>query len=81
MYYVYVIESEKDKELYIGSSDDLKKSLRDHNRGRHDETRRGAPFKMLYYESFHRRENAAVRESDMRVFWHSVPRGKSCCES
>ncbi|MDP1710535.1 MAG: GIY-YIG nuclease family protein [candidate division WWE3 bacterium] len=33
-YYVYVLESLKTKELYIGYSTDLKKRLAEHNRGR-----------------------------------------------
>ena len=33
MWYVYILESEKDDKHYIGSSNDLKRRIEEHNKG------------------------------------------------
>jgi len=74
MYFVYMMESEKDHKLYIGSTDDLTGSFAAHNRNKVEATKGRRPFKMLYYEIFLKKENAQQREERLKKFWQSVPR-------
>jgi len=52
MFYTYILGSTKDKELYIGSTNNLKKRLEEHNSGKVPSTKQRAPFQLLYYESY-----------------------------
>jgi len=59
MFYVYVLQSEKNGELYTGFTSDLKRRLSEHNQGLNFSTKRYAPWKLIYYE-------ACLKESDAR---------------
>lgn len=63
MYYVYVLLSLKDKKLYIGFSEDIKKRLADHNAGRNTSTKPRRPFELIYYEAHFSKEDAFRREA------------------
>lgn len=62
MYYVYVLQSLKDKKFYIGFSHDLRKRLKDHNSGGTKSTKTRRPFKLLYYEAHLSEKDARRRE-------------------
>ena len=62
MYFVYIIESEKDGTYYIGQSDNLEKRLEQHNNGFSKYTSRKLPWKLVYYESYLTRKESIVRE-------------------
>jgi putative endonuclease len=51
MYYVYILQNKK-KELYKGSTQDLKQRLIDHNNGRVTSTKNKRPWQLIYYEAF-----------------------------
>ncbi len=51
MYYVYILKSLSSKKLYIGSTEDLKKRLIDHNRGKTTSTKPHRPWELVYYEA------------------------------
>jgi len=59
MFYVYVLQSEKNGELYTGFTSDLKHRLSEHNQGLNFSTKRYMPWKLIYYE-------ACLKESDAR---------------
>lgn len=61
-FYVYVLESLKNRELYVGYSDNLKVRLEKHNRGAVLSTKRYMPWKLIYYEACLNREDAQRRE-------------------
>ena len=44
MYYVYVLLSEKDKNFYIGFTEDVEQRLDEHNAGKNVSTRSRRPF-------------------------------------
>ncbi|MCR4284213.1 MAG: GIY-YIG nuclease family protein [Parcubacteria group bacterium] len=52
MYYVYILQSEKDASRYIGVTEDLKRRLGEHNNGsaRYSSTKR--PYKIVWYSAF-----------------------------
>jgi putative endonuclease len=62
MYYVYVLQSKKDKNIYIGYSTDLKKKFEAHNNGRVKSTKPRAPFILVYYEAYGNKKDATERE-------------------
>lgn len=59
MWYVYILRSVKDGKHYVGSSDDLKRRLREHNEGRVESTRPRRPLSLEAYIAV--REEAVAR--------------------
>jgi putative endonuclease len=51
-YYVYIIQSLKDKSLYTGITTNLKKRLEMHNYGGSKYTSKKLPYKLIWYSSF-----------------------------
>lgn len=51
MFYVYILESKKKNDLYIGYSADLRKRVVEHNRGLSFSTKNKIPLKLIYYEA------------------------------
>ena len=51
MYYVYVLKSLKDGDLYTGSTNNLKRRFEEHNLGKEKSTRYRRPFELIYYEA------------------------------
>ncbi|MDL1894413.1 GIY-YIG nuclease family protein [Sphingobacteriales bacterium CHB3] len=62
MYYVYVLWSEKLRKRYVGSTKDLQKRLREHNRGNSPYTKSGIPWKSILTEEFSDSSSARRRE-------------------
>ena len=62
MYYVYVLKSLKDNKFYIGSIDNIKRRLLEHNSGKNLSTKSRRPFKLIYFEKFEKRNGARWRE-------------------
>lgn len=62
MYYVYILHSEKDGKLYIGSAPDLKKRKEKHDKGYVLATKYRRPLKLIYYEKYLCPEDARHRE-------------------
>ncbi len=67
MQYVYVIRSTKDSELYIGSTNDLKRRLNEHNNGKNFSTAPRAPFELIYYEAYKEKDDASRREKALKL--------------
>jgi len=67
MFYVYLLGSKKDKELYLGSTNDLKRRLEEHNSGKVKSTKSRTPFKLLYYEAYDKEEDARKREASLKL--------------
>lgn len=62
MWYVYVLQSEKDNKWYTGYSDNLKRRFTEHNKGLVFSTRKRRPFKLIYYEACLNEDDAKMRE-------------------
>lgn len=50
MYYFYVLQSKTNDKLYKGSTEDLRKRLKEHNSGKVISTKSGRPWDLIYYE-------------------------------
>jgi putative endonuclease len=48
MYYVYVLQSEKDGHLYVGMSQNVEKRLKEHNNGKVFSTKGFRPWKIIH---------------------------------
>ncbi|PJC47455.1 MAG: excinuclease ABC subunit C [Parcubacteria group bacterium CG_4_9_14_0_2_um_filter_35_11] len=62
MYYVYILKSDKDKRLYIGSTPDLRKRIERHERGYVSATKNRRPLDLIYYECYISQRDAKRRE-------------------
>ena len=62
MYYVYILRSEQNGELYKGCTEDLKQRVQEHNTGKSHFTRSGKPWKLVYYEAFLSKKDARREE-------------------
>jgi putative endonuclease len=68
-YYVYVLRSLADGNLYVGLTDDLPARVNLHNRGRVSSTQRRVPLALIYWEGCLHRSDAARREKYLKTAW------------
>ena len=60
MFYTYVIESKRSERWYTGTTNDLRKRFNQHNAGKSMWTKKGMPWKLIYYYE------ACLNEDDAR---------------
>jgi len=51
MHYTYILKSVNHNKFYIGSTEDLKERLNNHNSGKSKFTKLYVPWKIVYYEA------------------------------
>lgn len=68
-YYIYVLKSLKDQNLYTGYASDLKKRLEEHNSGKVNSTRNRIPLKLIYFEGCLNQQDATHREKYLKTSW------------
>ncbi|HBG27399.1 MAG: excinuclease ABC subunit C [Planctomycetes bacterium GWF2_41_51] len=68
-YYVYILVSLKDKDFYIGYTDDLKDRMARHNNGEVQSTKNRTPLKLVYYEACLNQNDAVKREKYLKTTW------------
>jgi putative endonuclease len=66
-FYVYVLQSNIDRRLYIGSTDNLINRVEEHNLGLSVSTRRYTPWTLIYYEACRSLEDAKRREKYLKT--------------
>jgi putative endonuclease len=69
MQYVYILKSDKDGELYIGCTNDLKKRVVLHNSQKVPSTKKRGKFKLIFYEAFLNSQDAYLRERFLKTGW------------
>jgi putative endonuclease len=67
MYYVYLLYSEETRKWYLGSTNDLRKRLHQHNAGLSRSTLSGMPWRLVYYEAFSNDHAARIREQKLKA--------------
>ena len=67
IYYVYLLRC-KDNSLYCGLTTDLKRRVREHNKGKKSAkyTRGRRPVKLVYFESYTTINEALAREAEIK---------------
>jgi len=66
---VYVMESEKDGDLYVGYTRDVEKRVKEHNKGEVWSTKGRLPMKLIYWEGCINRQDATRREKYLKTAW------------
>jgi putative endonuclease len=69
MYGVYILRSKKDKSLYIGYSNSIKRRVNEHQKGQCFSTANKRPWEIIYCELYKNREDAVHRESFFKSGW------------
>ncbi len=67
MFYNYVLQSEKNKSLYVGYTPDLRKRLKEHNQGLVKSTKLYRPWRLIYYEACLNEKDARRREHYLKT--------------
>ena len=68
-YYIYVLQSEKDNNLYVGFTTNLSERLKSHNLGKVPSTKSRIPFRLVYWEGCLSSEDATQREKYLKTAW------------
>ena len=66
MYYVYILKSLKDKNIYTGFSSNLKRRFNEHQLGLVKSTKNRAPLKLIYFEAYLNKSDARKREKYLK---------------
>jgi len=69
MFYVYVLQSDKFKKLYIGFTTNIINRLKEHNNGLSQATKPYIPYNLIFYESFINIKDAKNREKYLKTGW------------
>lgn len=72
MFYLYIIQSIKTDEIYIGSTKDLRVRFSDHNKGNTTSTKSARPWKLIYYEAYLTQKLALTREKKLKQYGKSL---------
>jgi putative endonuclease len=67
-YYVYILQSRKNRQFYIGSTADVGRRLKDHNRGKVRSTRLYRPYDLVLSEQHESRQEAYRRERQIKRY-------------
>jgi putative endonuclease len=68
LFFVYLIQSQKTGDIYIGYTSDLKIRLSQHNLNKSYSTRNKGPWILIYAEIYKSRKDAKERESRLKYF-------------
>ena len=68
MHYTYVIQSEKDDNLYVGFTKNLKLRFEKHSNGQVESTKDRRPLKLIYYEACLSQDDATKREKYLKSY-------------
>lgn len=69
MWYIYVLQSRQDKNLYTGCTNDLRKRIALHGIGKVCATKFRRPLVLVYYEAFLDKRDAYAREKWLKTGW------------
>ncbi|MDD2646577.1 MAG: GIY-YIG nuclease family protein [Patescibacteria group bacterium] len=67
VFFTYVLRSLKDDYAYVGYTDNLKKRLEEHQKGKSFATRLRRPFKLIYFEACLNEQDAKQREKYLKT--------------
>jgi len=85
MFFVYILKSKKDGDLYIGYTSDLRERFKKHNLGLVKSTKSRRPWCLIYYEAYASRQDATKREENLklraRALRQLLGRIKNCLEA
>ena len=65
-HYLYILQSLKNNNFYIGYTSDLKKRFKEHNNGKSLSTKPFRPYKLIFYEALLNKTDAKNREKYLK---------------
>ncbi|MCK4918429.1 MAG: GIY-YIG nuclease family protein, partial [Candidatus Pacebacteria bacterium] len=68
-YFVYILLSKKDKNLYVGCTPNIKERIEKHNKGYSISTKNRRPLILIHTEEFLKKEDAFSRERFLKSLW------------
>jgi putative endonuclease len=68
MFYLYVLKNEKDDRFYIGSTNNLKRRIKEHLSGKTRTTRVLKTNKLVYSEEYRTEKEARNREKKLKSY-------------
>lgn len=66
-HYIYILQSMKNGDLYVGYATDLRKRLQEHNHGLNFSTKPYKPWKLIHYEAYLNEKDAKRREGYLKT--------------
>ena len=67
MFYIYLLRSKKDNDLYIGFTNNIKRRIKEHNNGSASSTKLRKPFELIYSECYKSEKDAGHREKNLKL--------------
>ncbi len=67
-YYIYVLRSDKDKDFYVGYTEDLKSRFEQHCNGQVSSTKQRRPLELIYSEVCLNKHDAMHREKYLKTY-------------
>ena len=67
MYFVYVLQSKVDGQLYVGFTEDLDERLHSHNKGSVPSTQNRKPWQRIFSECYIQKGDALRREQYLKT--------------
>ncbi|MFH0852061.1 MAG: GIY-YIG nuclease family protein [bacterium] len=67
MHFVYILRSKKHRRLYLGSTNDLRDRIEQHNSGKVQSTKVYLPWCIVYYEAYSSETEARHREHNLKL--------------
>jgi len=68
-YYIYILQSQKDRKLYTGYTKNLTGRFEHHCKGEVPSTKNRRPLKLIYYEACLNRDDAIKREKYLKTYY------------
>ena len=81
MFFMYILQSKKDNNLYIGYTSDLLRRFKEHNSGLVKSTKPRKPFRLAYYEAYSSKQDATKREHNLKLNSRALAQLKKRIES
>jgi len=67
MFYVYLLQSLKNRDLYVGYTKNLEKRFIEHQKGKVLSTKGRRPLSLIYYEAYRSNKDARNREKFLKT--------------
>jgi len=68
-YYVYVLQSESDKNFYTGYTNNIRVRIKEHNSGKVLSTKNRLPMNLIYWDGCLNQIDALSREKYLKTAW------------
>ncbi len=72
MHYVYILKSKKRGSIYIGSTNNLVKRIKEHNAGKDEYTKKFTPWTLVYFEGCLSEDDARAREHNLKYRGNAI---------